>query len=128
MNRELIKNQIKKKIKKLAFLILKPFIVPISVVLILIWLVCYITDIFYIGTKDNDTETAFKTELKYYTAKEYKEEEKKTFFDSVGNFLDGIFKKVIDSEWPVPKHTYISSHFGKRNAPTARCFYKSFWN
>lgn len=127
MVKQYAQSQIKKKILGLAFLFLKPFIIPIIIVVILIWLGCYITDIFYIGTKE-ENEAEFKTELKYYTAKEYNEEEKKSFFDSVGDFLAGMFKKVIDSEWPVPRHTYISSHFGKRDAPTVRSFHNALRN
>ena len=55
------------------------FLIPIILITILMILVCYITDIFYIGV-NNEEETNFKEELKYYTAKEYTKEDTTTFF------------------------------------------------
>ena len=69
------KKIIKKKLVSLALIIIKPFIIPFLMITLLIWLCCYITDIFYIGTYEK-YEKDFKSELKYYTANEYTEEEK----------------------------------------------------
>ena len=73
------KKKIKKKLVGLAFLFIKPFIIPVLIVTLLVFCCCYITDIFYIGTKE-ENEDEFKAELKYYTAEEYTEEEKKGIF------------------------------------------------
>ena len=70
MVKEHVKSKLKKKILKVGFVIIQPFIIPIILITILIWLVCYITDIFYIGV-NNEEESNFKEELKYYTAEEY---------------------------------------------------------
>ena len=70
MVKKQLKNKLGKKILKVGFVIIQPFLIPIIIVIILIWLVCYITDIFYIGV-NNEEESNFKEELKYYTAEEY---------------------------------------------------------
>lgn len=78
MVKEHVKSKLKKKILKVGFVIIQPFIIPIILITILIWLVCYITDIFYIGV-NNEEESNFREELKYYTAEEYTKEDTTTF-------------------------------------------------
>ena len=59
MVKKQLKNKLGKKILKVGFVIIQPFLIPIIIVIILIWLVCYITDIFYIGV-NNEEESNFK--------------------------------------------------------------------
>ena len=122
MVKEHVKSKLKKKILKVGFVIIQPFIIPIILITILIWLVCYITDIFYIGV-NNEEESNFKEELKYYTAEEYTEEDSKTFFESVADFLDSIFGVEIlgNADFPVvgKGRGDITSYYGYRKAPTS---------
>lgn len=119
-SKTITKNKMKKKIITFILLIIKPFIIPIIIIAITFLLIGYITDIFYIGIK-NEEKSNMKNEVKYYTAKEYTDEDSKNFFDSVGEFISNIFKKEIiaDAEWPVIGSMTISSPFGYRKAPTA---------
>ena len=60
-----------------------------------------------------------KEEIKYYTDEEYTDEDSKSFFESVGEFIDGIFKSeeiVADAEFPVVGKSFkdITSGYGKR--------------
>ena len=116
-----IKNQIKKRTKQLILMVFNMFKVPILIFTILLLLICYITDIFYIGIK-NEEKSNMKKEIKYYTTAEYTDEDSKSFFESVGDFISGLFTEVIDdADWPVVGKSAkdITSPYGKRNAPTA---------
>ena len=115
-----VKNKIRKKVIAFILVLIKPFIVPIILISIVLMLICYITDIFYLGIKNED-KSGMKNEVKYYTAKTYTDEDSKSFFESVGEFISNLFSKevIADAEWPVIGSTTISSPFGYRNAPTA---------
>ena len=62
-----------------------------------------------------------KQEIKYYTTAEYTEEDSKTFFQSVEQFISGIFAKEIikNADWPVVGHKMITSYYGVRESPTS---------
>ena len=64
-----------------------------------------------------------KQEIKYYTTAEYTDEDSKSFFESVGDFIAGIFSKEImdDASWPVigTSKKNITSYYGYRTAPTS---------
>ena len=82
---------INRKIKKGLLMLLSKLAIPIILIFIILLLVSYITDIFYIGIK-NEEKSNMKEEIKYYTDEEYTDEDSKSFFESVGEFIDGIFK------------------------------------
>ena len=119
----MIKNQKNRnlniKIVKSIFILINPLMIPIIIITILFILICYITDIFYIGIK-NEEKSNMKEEIKYYTTSEYTEEESENFFKSVSDFISGIFKTEImnDADWPVVGSTTITSFYGYRTAPT----------
>lgn len=114
-------NKKRKKLIKGVLILFNPIIIFILIIALLLMMVCYITDIFYIGIK-NEEKSNMKKEVKYYTTAEYNDEDSKSFFDSVGEFISGIFGKEIisDAEFPVVgKSTKdITSYYGKRVAPT----------
>ena len=116
-----VKKQIKKRIKQALLMLLNTFKVPILIFTVVLLLVCYITDILYIGV-NNEEKSNMKNEMKYYTTEEYTEEETKSFFESVGEFISGLFAEIIsDSDWPVEGKSEkdITSYYGYREAPTA---------
>ena len=83
--------------KKIVIMLLLPLLVPAVFIGILLFLVCYITDIFYIGIS-NEEESNIKQELKYYTQEEYTKEDCDTvdlsyFFE--GTLDDGEEAKIL---------------------------------
>lgn len=118
-----LEKQIKKKIKKGLLLLLSKLAIPIIMILIILLLISYITDIFYIGIK-NEEKSNMKSEIKYYTDDEYTDEDSTTFFQGVSDFINGIFAtKEIEgnAEFPVVGKSFnnITSGYGKRTAPTS---------
>ena len=99
----MMNKQIKKIAKKGLLIILSKLAIPITIIVIIFLLVSFITDIFYIGIKND--------------------EDSKSFFASVGDFIDGIFgnKEIIaNAEFPVDGKGFnnITSYYGYRTSPT----------
>lgn len=100
------KDKMKKKIVGIAFIIIKPFIIPILIFMIFLSLISSITDILYIAF-DNDDKIDMKKELAYYDTKYEKEKDKeevKGFFASVWNFVDKVLgsgEMAEETDWPV---------------------------
>lgn len=103
-----VKGKVKKKVVSIAFLIIKPFIIPLLVLLIFIALISSITDILYVAF-DNDEKIDMKKELSYYdTTYENSEdkEEVKGFFQSVWDFvskISGGSEMSEETDWPVER-------------------------
>lgn len=108
MSRSNLKQKAKKKIIGVALLILKPFIVPLLIMLIFITLISSITEILYIAF-DNDDKIDMQKELAYYETEYEKPKHKsevKEFFASVWEFVDKIFgsgEMSEETDWPVER-------------------------
>lgn len=111
MNKKKTNNKVKNKILSVAFIIIKPFIVPILILAVFISLISSITDILYIAF-DNDEKIDMKKELAYYDTnyeKDRDKEEVKGFFASVWDFVDKIFgegEMTDETDWPVVRTLY----------------------
>ncbi len=100
----MIKNKVKQKVIGFVLMIIKPFIVPITIIVILLSIACSITDILYIGF-NNEDKVDMKKELAYYNT-EYKKDEAKNFFESVWEFVEKIFgggEMTDKTDWPVKR-------------------------
>lgn len=118
-----IKNNYKRKIKRKIIngliYILKEFTIPIIIIFLIMFFICYISEIFYLGI-NNEEKSNMKKEIKYYTTQEYTDEDSKSFFASINDFIANIFESDFaeNADWPVEKEYRISSYYGKRVAPT----------
>jgi len=108
LNNYILKNKVRKKIIGLACILIKPFIIPIAILVIFIVLIASITDILYIAF-DNDDKINMEKELAYYDTnynEQNDKEEVKNFFTSVWDFVAGLFgggQMAIDIDWPVER-------------------------
>lgn len=118
-----IQNNLKRKIQKhiltSILVLIKGLGLPFLLILIVVLLISYITEIFYIGIT-NEEKSNMKEEIKYYSSESYTEEEGKTFIASVEEFISGIFGgEIVDNvEFPVIGDYRITSYYGYREAPT----------
>ena len=132
VSKKFLKSKIKKKIAGAAFLIIKPFIVPIIIFLIFTLIISTITDILYIGF-DNEDEIDMEKELAYYDT-EYNEENDKNevveFFKSVWDFVAGLFSGGMaeDTDWPVERILHYNKLFWKERCSNSRCINLSHRN
>ena len=117
---KVIKKKAKKKALKavgtLAMFVLKPFMPLIIFLTILLVLIGYFVDIFN-WKLENEDEDAIKAELAYYKVEGFFEDIKE-FVASAWDFITG---SSGDLKWPVKGHDTITSDYGYRDAPTARC-------
>lgn len=115
--KKVVKMKALKTVGTIAMFILKPFMPLIIFLAILLVLIGYFVDIFNWKIQNEDEET-IKTELAYYKVEECFDEIKE-FVNSAWDFITG---STGDLKWPVKGHKTITSDFGYRHAPTARCF------
>lgn len=106
--RRKVKSKAKKKVITVALFFIKPFIIPLLILLVFLTLISSITDILYIAF-DNDDKVDMTKELAYYDTvyeKENDKEEVKGFFQSVWEFVDvfwGGSEMSEETDWPVER-------------------------
>lgn len=126
MIKNIVKNKIKKKIIHIALLVIKPFIIPIIIIGILIFLVSSITDILYISFDDDNIDMT--KELAYYNTTYEKENDKEAvngFFTSVFDFIGKIFggEMCEETDWPVERTLYNKQWIWKKRFTYSRSIY-----
>lgn len=117
------KRNIRKVISSSLIFLIKPFIIPILIVVILLVFVSTITDILYIAF-NNEEQIDLKKELEYYdVSEEYEKEEMKSFFSSVWDFVEKIFgagEMAEDTDWPVKRTIQNNKLFWKKRSSNSR--------
>jgi murein DD-endopeptidase MepM/ murein hydrolase activator NlpD len=108
------KTEIKSKVKKIAFKILKPFIPFIIIIVGIIFAVCTVVDTLF--TTEDDMQIAEQLsnnnyETQYAEWLQEKEDSQTVITNGREIITTGMFI------WPIPEYTEITSHFGMRTHP-----------
>ena len=116
--KEIARKQIKKKIRRIALIVIKPFLPFIILVVGITFAVCIVVDGVFVTEADMSlVEKAERGEL---TDKEYMDWLKlKNDSNSSISSGDGLISKGMFI-WPIPDYTTITSHFGMRVHPITR--------
>ena len=125
------KRNIRKVFSSSLIFLIKPFIIPILIFVILLVFVSTITDILYIDF-NNKKQIDLKKELEYYdVSEEYEKEEMKSFFSSVWDFVEKIFgagEMAEDTDWPVKRTIQNNKLFWKKRSSNSRSINISYRN
>ena len=89
----MLNNKVKKAVVSFAIMILKPFIVPIIIIVILLAIVCSVTDILY-RAFIHEGESNIKNELAYYDTEYTRDEASKIIEEFGGKTSSSVSKKT----------------------------------
>lgn len=117
--KEIVKKEAKKKARKIAFAILKPFIPFILIIVGIILAICVAIDGVFVT--EADMALVDRAERGELSDEEYMDWLKtRTEDTTIITEGDGLVSKGMFI-WPIPGYSKITSHFGMRTHPITRC-------